>query len=152
MTGPVSVEIRQDDGSLIRRHFDQIRKKLPADTSENISSEPVESEDPSAFVSCPPENDSTNAESVSESQPTNSDVTTETTNASAPGPLTVSNPASVTVRRNPPRDCKAPQREECSNVILFIVTINYVMIIVICMRMCQLYVFNCNSCSSVFTE
>ena len=83
-TGPVSVLVELEDGSLIKRHFDQIRKKLTR-TSENTLSDSEEAEGASTFVSYPPENSTATAHSETntgttstESQPTNSDITTET--------------------------------------------------------------------------
>ena len=118
LTGPVSVEVQLEDGSMVRRHFDQIRKKLTS-TSENSMPDSEEIEDASAFVSYPPENITPHSETVTgttsiesqDSQPTDSGITSsETAEIPVSNPSTVSHPASVPVRKNPPRNRKPPQK------------------------------------------
>ena len=112
-TEPVSVLVKLEDGSLVKRHFDQICKKLTR-TSENTLSDSEEAEGTSAFVSYPPENNTAHSETntgitSTESQPNNSDITTETAEIPVSHPSTVPNSTSVSVRRNLPRKCKPPE-------------------------------------------
>ena len=113
-TGPVSVLVKLEDGSLVKRHFDQICKKLTR-TSENTLSDSEEAEGASAFVSYPPENSTAHSETntgttSTESQPTNSDITAETAEIPVSHPSTVPNSTSVSVRRNPSRNRKPPEK------------------------------------------
>ena len=46
LPGPVSVEVKLEDGSKARQHFDQIRKKPVSPSPVDSKHKPVESEDP----------------------------------------------------------------------------------------------------------
>ena len=112
LTGPVSVEVQLEDGSMIRRHFDQIHKKL-ASTSENSTPHSEEWEDASAFLSYPPtpHSETVTETTSTEPQPTDSDTTSSgTAEISVFNPSTVPNSASVPIRRNPPRNRKLPEK------------------------------------------
>ena len=114
LTAPVSVEVQQEDGSLIKRYFDQVHKKLNSSTSENTMSDSEEAENTTAFVSYPPENSVCDSEidtgtTSTETQPTYSDTTPETMYIPISNPLTVPSSTTVSVRRNLPRNRKPPE-------------------------------------------
>ena len=104
-TGPVSVVVQSEDGSLVKRYFDEICKKLTR-TFENILSDSEQAEGTSAFVSYPAVNSTPHSETntgttSTESQPTNSNITTETAEIPVFHPSAVPNSTSASVRRNP---------------------------------------------------
>ena len=84
----MSLVVQLEDGSLVKRHFDQIRKKLTR-ISENTSSNSEEAEEASAFVSYPPES------STPPSKTNTGDITTETAKIQVSHPSTVPNSTSV---------------------------------------------------------
>ena len=101
----MSVEVQLKDGSI---HFDQIYKKLIS-TSKN--SMPDSEEDASALchILLRTSHPITGTTST-KSQPTDSDITSETAEIPVSNPLTVPHSASIPVRRNLPRNCKPPEK------------------------------------------
>ena len=113
LTGPVSVEVQLEDGSKARRHFDQIRKKHVSSSPVDSKHEPVDSEDPSVFVSYPPENIPVNSETDNLPTDETTDTTLETPPTGEPTDNTSDNPPTVSVdrpRRYPARDRKPPKK------------------------------------------
>ena len=123
LTGPVSVEIQLKDGSTVKRHFDQIRKKPVSSSVENATQEDEEAEDANAFVSSPNEDIPASSEIATEeipsadSQLSNSDNASGMTDVTYNRPSTMSNPVTVPAskpitapRQNPSRNRKPPQK------------------------------------------
>ena len=100
LTGPVLVEVQLEDGSKARRHFDQIRKKPVSSSPVDSKHKPVESEDPSVFVSYPPENIPVHSEA---NNPPAGEITDNTSDNPPTGETTDNasdNPPTVSVDRS----------------------------------------------------
>ena len=113
LTGPVSVEVQLEDGSKARRHFDQIHKKPVSSSPVDSKHESVDSEDPSVFVSYPPENIPVNSETDNLPTDETTDTTLETPPTGETTDNTLDNPPTVSVdrpRRYPARDRKPPKK------------------------------------------